>query len=363
MYRWLPLICLLLSAACSTVPSSTPSASEQNSTLRDAPVSISGRSVFDSDGSLRFGYPGVSVSLAISGGSLSMEASSTGGQNHLLVEVEGAEPVILTPTTEPTQLPIAHASGPTQVRLTHLSETWHGLMHLHRLTLTGGEFLPAPQPPARKMLVIGDSVTCGEAVHRTADCRKNSRWWRPDQSWGMLLARNLDAEVHLVCYGGRGLTRSWNGNTDELQAPAFVDLAIAVEEGPRWPHASYQPELILISLGTNDFSLGIGPLPAREHFVRVYTEFVKGLQKRYPGAHIVLTEGAIVNDVSDPARPQKTRLREYIAATVEATDNGRVHQLPSRHYPGDACDAHPTGDQHQRMAEDFTEPLKKILWP
>lgn len=348
------MLCLLM--ACSNAPTRMLSP-------RETPMTLSGRAVYQEDGGLRFGYPGVSVHMLISGGTLSLEAASSSGQNHLLVAVEGETPFTLTPGTQPARYTLTTGTQPRWVRITHLSETWHGLVTLHSFQLQGGRFLQPPPAPTRKLLVIGDSVTCGEAVHRTADCQKDTRWWRPDQSWGMLLGEALEAEVHLVCYGGRGLIRSWNGNTAELQAPDFVDLAIAVERGPTWDHREYQPDVILVSLGTNDFSLGIGPLPEREAFVDAYVDFVKHLLEVYPQAQLVLTEGAIVNDEADPSRPQKTRLRDYIAATVAAVNSARVTQLPSRHYPGDSCDAHPTGAQHRQMAEDFLAPVKNIGWP
>src|SRR5690606_40119588 len=58
-------------------------------------------------------------------------------------------------------------------------------------------------------------ISCGEAIERTAECKKDTSWWNPRRSYGMLAAQALDAQVHLVCFGGRGLIRSWNGKTDE----------------------------------------------------------------------------------------------------------------------------------------------------
>jgi hypothetical protein len=58
----------------------------------------------------------------------------------------------------------------------------------------------------------------------------------------MRLARALDAQVHLVSYGGRGLLRDWQGKTDVLNAPQFFQLTIAEETAqlPERPAKSFQ---------------------------------------------------------------------------------------------------------------------------
>ncbi|HEY7886188.1 MAG TPA: GDSL-type esterase/lipase family protein [Cellvibrionaceae bacterium] len=336
--------------------------SDHNTYTRAAetPLRITGRTDTHTDGSISFGYPAVSLELIISGGTLAMTAFSSNGENQLALTVDDQAPIRITPGKTAQAITLSESTQPRHIRISHLGETWHGVVTIAGFSLSGGEYRAPPSPQQRKLLVIGDSVTCGEAVERTTDCTKTKDWWNPDESWGMLLARALNAEAHLVCYGGRGLMRSWNGNTEDLQAPDFINLSLATEDGPSWDHGRYQPALIVVSVGTNDFSLSIGALPERDQFVNTYTAFVGQLLQLYPKADIVLTEGAIVNDKADPQRPQKSRLREYISATLANVDNARVHQIQAQHYPGDSCDAHPTGEQHRAMAKDLLDDLQTI---
>jgi len=69
----------------------------------------------------------------------------------------------------------------------------------------------------------------------------------------------------------------------------------------------------------------------------------------------VLTEGAILDG------DKKAALSAYIADTIARTGNPRVHHIPSRHYPGDTQDAHPTRDQHRQMANDLVPPLRQLM--
>ena len=113
---------------------------------------------------------------------------------------------------------------------------------------------------------------------------------------------------------------------------------------------------MFVSLGTNDFNLGIGDFPAREDFIGAYVAFARRIRACHPRAAILVTEGAIVNDPEDPARPQKTILRAYIAETALRLADPRISAVPSNHYPGNPFDAHPTGEQHAAIARDF-EPV------
>jgi len=166
-----------------------------------------------------------------------------------------------------------------------------------------------------------------------------------------------------VAYGGRGVIRDWRGKCDVLNAPQFFELAVADEPGPApaWDHASYVPDGVVVSLGTNDFNLDIGRLPEREEFVSAYLRLVKAIRQRAPEAQILITEGAIVNDESDPVREPKTTLREYLDETVRRLADPRVRHVAAQHYPGDGCNPHPTREQHRLMARDLEPVLRATL--
>lgn len=322
--------------------------------LTDSRLYLMGRTEALPDGGVRFGYPGVTTRLAFYGKGLWLQAHSTSDQSHLEVIVDDGEPRVVQLSAQSQRITLLDqaAAAEHQVTIIHRGETWHGVVTLEHLEISG-ELLD-PQPlPTRKILVLGDSVTCGEAIERTTDCQKNSRWWNPRLSYGMLTAAALDAQVHLVCYGGRGLVRSWNGRTDELNLPDYAELAIADQAAPvTWDHATYHPDLILSAIGTNDFSLDI---PERENYIAAYVALVERLLELHPQAQIALTEGAILDG------EKKAALTQYLQETQHQLNNARVHLVPSNHYPGDSCDAHPTKAQHSAMASDLTPHLKQIM--
>jgi lysophospholipase L1-like esterase len=322
----------------------------------DARISRMGRSVPGADGTLRFGYPGVTLEVTFTGSQLTVDAA--GGADSLLdVIVDGAEPTILRPGPGLHSIALVKDAqpGPHRVSLVHRTETWLGLVSIAGFS-TDGRFGPAPPLPARKLLVLGDSVSCGANMERVGD-KSNPYWWNARISYGMLLGRALQAQVQLVCYGGRGLVRSWNGRTDEANLPDFYQLAIAAAVPPsadpvKWQQTGYDPDLILVAIGTNDFTTGI---PERDAYVAAYESFVRTLLRDHPHAQLVLTEGAILNG------EKKDRLSAYLLETVQRAGSPRVHAIPSEYHPGDAADAHPTTAQHVQMADELAPRLRRLM--
>lgn len=312
-----------------------------------------GRSDSGPDGNVRFGYPGVSFFLDFEGKMLSFEAFSSGTRSVLEVRVDDGEPRLVALSTAPQQVVLiseAH-SARHHVEIMHRSETWHGIVSIRDFSFDG-MLAPGAPLPLRKIMFLGDSVTCGEAIDRVEGGNKTSLWSNPRLSYGMLTGAELHAQVALVCYGGRGLVRTWDGKTDELNLPDFFQLAIADPVNPvRWNHRRYDPDIIVSAIGTNDFNGGI---PERETYVNAYASMVRTLLSTHRHAQIVLTEGAILDG------EKKAALSAYLAETVARVADARVQVVQSQHYPGDANDAHPTRAQHAAMARQLTDQLRNI---
>jgi lysophospholipase L1-like esterase len=356
--RWLAAA-LLAAASASPAGAQEPDIAPTQLAIQAADDNIvrMGRTVATPGGGLRFGFPGVTLRVAFEGTHLEMFASSN-GNSVLDVIVDGGKPFVLRLGTSngPIELVNNAAPGRHTVELVHRTETWLGAPEVHGFG-TDGSFVAAAPLPSRKLLVLGDSVTCGADMERTAGDKNDPMWWNARVSYGMLAARALDAQVQLVCYGGRGLVRSWNGRTDEWQLPAFYDLAvpIAVADASysiKWQQADYHPDLILVAIGTNDFTEGI---PDHAAYVQAYGAFVRTLLADHPTAQIVLTEGAILNG------EKKAALTAWLNETVKSSASPRVHYVKSLHHPGDERDAHPTTSQHAEMARELAPPLRRLM--
>jgi lysophospholipase L1-like esterase len=248
---------------------------------------------------------------------------------------------------------------PHTLAIVRRNESWQGVCTILGFVLGGdGELLPPPALPERKLMFIGDSVTCGElAAYQPGRDFQDRENGDARLSYGMVLARRLSAQCYLVSYGGRGIIRDWQGIRDTNNAPQFYELALPDDPTARWDPRRYVPDAIGIQLGTNDFSQGI---PDQTEFVHAYVDFIRRVRQDAPNALIFIMESPMLDD--DAARgPRRTVLRYYLEKIAAQIGSPRVIVAPLRHRPGVPGNTHPTGLEHEAMAGELEPVLRRAL--
>ena len=247
-------------------------------------VLYEGRAVGGPDGAVRMGFPGVTAHLRFRGSSLLLSARAN-KENFIDVIVDGGAPVQVRLRVGDGSYPLVQAGAVSEfeVTLVRCNESWEGTVSVLGFdTGADGTLLPPSALPGRRLMFIGDSVTCGAMCAWTPHpdpargTDSNARL-----SYGMTIARDLGAQCALVSYGGRGIIRDWQGNRDAGNAPVFYELALPDDPSARWQHSLYVPDAIGIQLGTNDFSKGV---PDENEFVNAYVEFVRKVRRDAPRA-------------------------------------------------------------------------------
>lgn len=311
----------------------------------------------------RLAYPATGLEFRCMCTSATLQLDADTGNSALTVVIDDEAPQLklLAKGDNSVEIAMPIDNGPHMVEVYKRTETWQGIVRLDALTLSaGGELLDLPPLPVRKLMFVGDSVTCGVGIGNNAQCTHDPNL--PDinayESYGMLLGRRLDAETQLVCYGGRGIERDYRGlgiADNVLNAPDFLPLAIPSDKPQGrvpWDAARFQPDAIFVSLGTNDMNLEKTKPLDENRWVSEYVAFLHQVRAAYPHSVVFVTEGAIVTD------PLLARMVQRAAA--ESLDS-RVIYTPSRHYPGNGCNGHPTFIQHRHMADDFEPVLRQTL--
>jgi lysophospholipase L1-like esterase len=324
-------------------------------------ISYEGRHAPDASGAVRLGFPGVSAHLRFRGRTLTMHASASEEDLYFDVSTDGAAPTLLRLHRGEGDYPVVQSESVAEhnVVLTRRNESWQGTVALLGFDPgRGGELLPPPAVPPRKLMFIGDSVTCGEMVaYEPGRDMKDKMNWNARLSYGMLLARRFGAQCHLVSYGGRGIIRDWQGIRDTRNAPQFYELALPDDPAVRWDHSRYIPDAIGLQLGTNDFNQGV---PDQNEFVNAYVEFIRKIRRDAPGALIFVMDSPIVDD--EPVKgPRRTVLHAYLEQVVARAGGGKVLLAPLKHYPGVPGNGHPTGQEHEAMAAELAPLLQRAL--
>ncbi len=222
----------------------------------------------------------------------------------------------------------------------------------------GATVLPAPAAK-RKLLVIGDSISCGYG-NEAADAGEpfepatENAWW----TYGAIAARAAGADYECIAWSGR---KMYPDNT----IPEVYDRTLPADRGSRWPGDGQPPDAILINLCTNDFYAS--QLPDRAGWVKAYRGFIARLRKEAPEAMIYCALGSMLVDNHSPGRPSLTYARQWIEEVVadcREAGEAKVWFLEfATQRPADGLGAnnHPSVRTHQLMAEKLTGALHADL--
>lgn len=327
----------------------------------DPGIVYEGRCAVDATGSVRLGFPGVAVHLNFRGSSLTLKAAAADDDLYFDVSVDQAAPTLLTLHKGEGDYVVMKSgqAADHSVALTRRNESWQGTVAIMGFSFgAGGKLLAAPELPKRKLMFIGDSVTCGELTAYEAGRDMKARInTNARLSYGMVLARRLGAQCALVSYGGRGIIRDWQGIRDTRNAPQFYELALPDEPALTWDHSRYVPDAIGIQLGTNDFSQGI---PDQNEFVNTYVQFIEKVRRDAPDAVIVVMDSPMVDNDADRG-PRRSALHFYLEQIVARVGNPKVILASLKHYPGVPGNTHPTGKEHEEIASELEPVFRHAL--
>ena len=277
-----------------------------------APITphVGGRVVLAEAGGYRFGWPGVYFEGRFTGPSV--EIAVEPGADILAVSIDGqARGEIRGGTARLTLGDLG--PGEHVVRLDKLTESQSGeARFIGFQTGEGGRALP-PKARPRGIEFVGDSHTVGYGVRsQSRDCTEQQVHDLTDtsQAFGPILARRLDADYRIVAFSGRGVVRNYDGLAPGEPLPALFPRVIPGLAEPRIePSEVWKPDLVVVGLGTNDFSTPLHPGEAwadetalRADYRDAYVAFVQGLAARRPGARFLLIAGdTFAEDVAEVA--------------------------------------------------------------
>jgi len=231
------------------------------------------------------------------------------------------------------------------INIIRRNEAWQGdLIFVDGISREG--IFERPDPfPKTKLLFIGDSITAGAGTEsRVNDAGEREAVSNARVAYPRVLGERLGAQVHQIAYGGRGVTRDWQGNTDTNNAPQFYDRVLPDDPTYLWDPMDYQADIVSIMLGTNDLNPGI---PDRESWTAAYRDFVSRVRTDYPKAQVFLISSPMTGGEKGEA------LENYVREVAESFETPQVKYLQVGQYYGEPWDSHPTATEHQKIADEL----------
>lgn len=218
------------------------------------------------------------------------------------------------------------------------------------------QFYTMPKSDVR-LLFIGNSITCGygnEALH--AEEVFSSATENAYMSYAAIAARDLHADYHTIAYSGKGIYRNY-GDTVFLQdcMPQVFQRTFALTPSPQWNHADFIPHVVVINLGTNDFSPPLGA--DKETYCTYYKQFITDLYALYPSTHIVLASSQMLD--GEQRTLQLIWLHEI--AGYFQDQSIRVCELSQQGSVGFGADWHPNIAQNKINAQELVRCIRGLL--
>lgn len=302
-----------------------------------------------------------------------------GGPSEWDVAVDGQwqSKIVTNATGAPQDYVIADslAKGTHVVELYKRTEAQNGTTQFLGYDFGGGKLLPPPPRKARRLEIIGDSVSSGYGVEGVGPICPGpnyaARYENFHVSMGARLGSIFDAEVAGTVFAGKGIAKNvWTDDKETM--PILFARSLPDDKTSTWDFSRFPAEVVIIMLGGNDFAIGQpvdeGPATASE-FDSAYSAFVVTLRQKYPAAHLFLTVPPPLTDDDPPATHTRTNVVTGVKAVVaerHAAGDTKVYAFEPN--PGDdsehtGCEGHGSPQFHQRVAAELAAQIKaKVGW-
>ncbi len=256
------------------------------------------------------------------------------------------------------------------VRIIKLSEPRMSSVGLGEIEIEADE-LPSPVANKEKLVeFIGDSITCGYGVDTQHElCPFSTGTENASRAYAYMAAEKLGVDYSLVSYSGHGLISGWTPDCnvpkkEELLPPYYEIVAYSYNNFRGIAPQTYKWEferkadVIVINLGTNDFSYTVDDSEKIAEFEKLYLDFLRTIRKCNPKAHIICALGIMLDDLY----PAIERVVETFKLQNDDNKISAFHFEPHNgENDGFAADWHPSPFTQRRAADLMANELKKWL--
>lgn len=264
-----------------------------------------------------------------------------------------------------------------KIRVIRQSEAAFGLSGLSSIEIDGEYIEPVVKTLGNqgafsnkiKLEYIGDSITCGYGIDGVFEKDNfDTKIERPDLGYAYNTAKKLDAQFHCVSWSGIGITSTYiDPSIDEVDniwtMPAvwpYTDRSAQIRLGLEpevWDASQYEPDAVVINLGTNDQSYTRHILNREKTFICNYRKLMEEVHRRSPKANIMCCLGVMGQDLC----PQIEKAVEMFKKDFPSIKVKFVKFPVQLDEDGIAADWHPSAVTHAKMAEQLSKELRELL--
>jgi lysophospholipase L1-like esterase len=221
-----------------------------------------------------------------------------------------------------------------------------------------------PDAPEKSIEFIGNSITCGYGDDYAKIPCDSGTWYDHHNAYfayGPVVSRMLNVKYMLSSVSGIGVYRNWNVNGPTMPQ-VYENRYLNTDSSFRWEFSRFNPDVVSICLGTNDFSDGDGVhkrLPFDdEAFTNTYIRFVETLYNHYPEAQVALLSSPMLT-----GEKSERLIKCLNAVKTYFSDSGHkpIAIFEFKNITPHGCDYHPDIDDQELMAAQLYPFYKKLL--
>lgn len=340
----------------------------------DPLIRYAGRISFANPERPTFNFPGIQIEACFEGTSLRMMAKPRSG--YFVARIDDGEPMKVAFTADRDSvvwLATALPKAIHHVRLMYVIEGFEFSPEFRGFILDEGCRLSSlPEAPQLKLEFVGNSITCGYG-NEGIDANEHFDYATENHylSYAAITARQLGAQHWVVARSGIGAYRNYGGPREgtpesnmqvQYEYTAYAPTADLRQQpglqAERWDFSRYQPDVVLINLGTNDLSTNNFDTAMLKDG---YWRLLKMVRSHNPQAKIVFLCGSMLG--GDELQIAQ-RLLDKVTQEANETGDKQVYRFnftPQDGSLGYGNDWHPSLQQHQKMADELTAFLKTLL--
>lgn len=249
--------------------------------------------------------------------------------------------------------------GEHEVTLVKRTEFNIGYVQFLGFNFGKGKLLAPSKAKALKLEIIGDSISCGFGSEgENENVEYDPKYDNAYLSYASVAARHLNAEHMIIACSGFGLIRNYGGDMENTM-PTKYSL-VTPESKEEWNFNNWTPQIVVINLGTNDFSDGY--LPKKYDFVNTYLQFVNKIHYNYPKAKIICSIGPVIE--GEALETTRDYIKEALVKKLRQENNDWIYFLEYEHQlkeNGYGIATHPSLITHQIMGIELAEKVREIL--
>lgn len=246
-------------------------------------ITYTGRTQMGNDGSVKFDWIGVYAQTNFNGGCIAVEMSNSRECYFNVFIDDKWTAKIHADSTSHQRIMLAEklSKGTHKLRLQRACEG-NSITTIHGFYGAKGAKLTPVEPKGRMIEIFGDSYTCGYGSDSpTQQEHFKIETENVDHAYGCIIARYFDADYAIEAHSGQGMVRNY-GDKKQRSAYSMLDRHVRTFDNDTsviYNFNAYRPDLVIINLGTNDFSREVTPTP--DQYVGNYVKMIKNLRSHY----------------------------------------------------------------------------------